>query len=124
MTVSGESLSGSLAHSSPMNHGFRFDAVSVLPIRRRINFFGRISFPLIILIYLCFSKSVAVQMLIFVSFAGLKVRDIEMSARSVLPRFYSKDVHPREILGVFFTNLGVTRFSSQTLTSDEDKWIT
>ena len=53
-----------------------------------------VTFPLVILVYLCFSESVAVQMLIFVSFAGLKVRDIETAARSVLPRFYSEDVHP------------------------------
>ncbi|KAJ8624426.1 hypothetical protein MRB53_032956 [Persea americana] len=52
------------------------------------------SVPLLGVLYMIFSEALAIKMIIFISFAGLKVRDIEIVSRSVLPKFYTEDVHP------------------------------
>ncbi|KAM3378666.1 glycerol-3-phosphate 2-O-acyltransferase 4 [Capsicum galapagoense] len=59
-----------------------------------------LSFPLIAIAYVFISEALAIQMLIYISFAGLKVRDIELASRAVLPRFYAADVR-RESFEVF-----------------------
>ncbi|XXG66413.1 hypothetical protein AAC387_Pa05g3898 [Persea americana] len=52
------------------------------------------SAPLACAIYMWVSESLAIKMIAFISMAGLKVKDIEMVARSVLPKFYAENVHP------------------------------
>eukprot|EP01018_Ginkgo_biloba_P033735 Gb_33045 [translate_table: standard] len=50
--------------------------------------------PLAWFLYSFVSEAVGIELLIFLSFAGLKIRDIELVSRSVLPKFYAEDVHP------------------------------
>ncbi|KMZ66709.1 Glycerol-3-Phosphate Acyltransferase [Zostera marina] len=51
--------------------------------------------PLVYFLYIFVSEDLAIKMMVFVSFAGLKIADINIVARSVLPKFYVDDVHPR-----------------------------
>ncbi|GFZ06839.1 glycerol-3-phosphate acyltransferase 8 [Actinidia rufa] len=48
-------------------------------------------FPLIAVAYIFVSESLAIQILIIVSFAGLPIRDIELASRALLPRFYAAE---------------------------------
>lgn len=52
------------------------------------------SYPFACLASILFSEVLAVKIMIFITFAGLRFRDIETVARSVLPRFYANDVNP------------------------------
>ena len=50
--------------------------------------------PLAGLLYYFVSESAGIQVLIFVTYVGMKMSDIESVARAVLPKFYSRDLHP------------------------------
>ncbi|GMY26112.1 glycerol-3-phosphate acyltransferase RAM2-like [Fagus crenata] len=50
--------------------------------------------PLAGILYYFVSESAGIQVLVFATFAGMKVSDIESVARAVLPKFYSNDLHP------------------------------
>lgn len=50
--------------------------------------------PLAGILYYLVSESAGIRVLIFATFAGMRVSDIESVARAVLPKFYSGDLHP------------------------------
>ncbi|GFP85771.1 glycerol-3-phosphate 2-o-acyltransferase 6 [Phtheirospermum japonicum] len=50
--------------------------------------------PIAGLLYHFVSESAGVRVLIFVTFAGVKVSDIKSAASAVLPKHYSEDLHP------------------------------
>ncbi|XP_044480217.1 glycerol-3-phosphate acyltransferase RAM2-like [Mangifera indica] len=50
--------------------------------------------PLAWILYYHVSESTGIRVLIFATFAGMKVSSIESVARAVLPKFYSGDLHP------------------------------
>ncbi|KAF8365114.1 hypothetical protein HHK36_028974 [Tetracentron sinense] len=51
-----------------------------------------LALPFVIIAYVFVSEALGIQMLIFISFSGLKIRDIEIASRAVLPRFYAANV--------------------------------
>lgn len=50
--------------------------------------------PLAGVLYYFISEPAGIQVLIFATFVGMKVSDIESVARAVLPKFYASDLHP------------------------------
>lgn len=50
--------------------------------------------PIAGVLYYFISESAGIQVLIFATFSGLKVSEIESVSKAVLPKFYSSDLHP------------------------------
>ncbi|KAM3286615.1 glycerol-3-phosphate acyltransferase RAM2-like [Capsicum chacoense] len=50
--------------------------------------------PLAGFLYYIVSESAGIRVLVFATFVGVKMPDIEYVARAVLPKFYSSDLHP------------------------------
>lgn len=64
-----------------------------------------LSVPLIIFAYLFISESLGIQILIFISYSGLKIRDIELVSRAVLPRYKLTHSFPSHSLLLFTRSL-------------------
>ncbi|GAA0174898.1 hypothetical protein Leryth_002252 [Lithospermum erythrorhizon] len=50
--------------------------------------------PIVGLLYYFVSESAGIKVMVFATFVGMKVSDIESVAQAVLPKFYASDVHP------------------------------
>ncbi|KAK1290841.1 Glycerol-3-phosphate 2-O-acyltransferase 4 [Acorus calamus] len=48
--------------------------------------------PVILFLYVFVSEASGIGLMIYISMAGLRLRDIELASRAVLPRFYAADV--------------------------------
>ena len=58
-------------------------------------FFLLLTSPLVGLLYYFVFESTDIQVLIFVTYVGMKMSDIESVTRAMLPKFYSSDLHPK-----------------------------
>ncbi|KAL4586079.1 hypothetical protein LXL04_010710 [Taraxacum kok-saghyz] len=59
-----------------------------------------LSFPALAIVSIFFSEELAQKILVFLAFSGIKVSNLEIASRAVLPRFYAADVRS-DSLGVF-----------------------
>nr|XP_016454745.1 PREDICTED: glycerol-3-phosphate 2-O-acyltransferase 6-like [Nicotiana tabacum] len=85
-------LDGTLLRSCNSFPYFALVAFDVSGVLRLL--FLLLVLPLAGILYYLVSESAGIQVIIFTTFVGMKVSDIESAARAVLPKFYSEDLHP------------------------------
>mgnify|MGYP003702886553 CR=1 FL=1 len=87
-------LNGTLLIGSSSFLYFMFVAIEAGSLLRWLVLL--LSFPLIAIAYIFVSKALAIPALIFISYAELQIRDIELGSRAVLPKFYLEGGRERE----------------------------
>ncbi|MCD7461697.1 CAAX geranylgeranyltransferase alpha subunit [Datura stramonium] len=85
-------LDGTLLRSRTSFPYFALVAFDVGGVLRLL--FLLLASPLAGILYYFISESAGIQVIIFATFVGIRVSDIESAARVVLPKFYSEDLHP------------------------------
>ncbi|XP_021297709.1 glycerol-3-phosphate 2-O-acyltransferase 6-like [Herrania umbratica] len=85
-------MDGTLLRGSSSFPYFALVAFEVGGILRLL--FLLLASPVAGILYYFISEAAGIRVLIFATFVGMKVSDIESVARAVLPKFYSSDLHP------------------------------
>ncbi|KAF8399381.1 hypothetical protein HHK36_015245 [Tetracentron sinense] len=85
-------MDGTLLRGSSAFSYFALVAFEVGGVLRLL--FLLLASPLAGFLYYLLSESAGIKVLVFATFVGMKVLDIESVARAVLPKFYSSDLHP------------------------------
>ncbi|XP_055808671.1 glycerol-3-phosphate acyltransferase RAM2-like [Solanum dulcamara] len=85
-------LDGTLLRGSSSFAYFALVAFDVGGVLRLL--FLLLASPLAGILYYFISESAGIQVIVFITFVGMKVSDIESAARAVLPKYYLEDLHP------------------------------
>ncbi|WMV52253.1 hypothetical protein MTR67_045638 [Solanum verrucosum] len=85
-------LDGTLLRSRNSFAYFALVAFNVGGVLRLL--FLLLASPIVGILYYFISESAGIQVIVFATFVGMKVSDVESAARHVLPKFYLEDLHP------------------------------